>query len=586
MRRFVIIQVLLYMLLIPGTPDTFAQRTGMHPDLIGADLREIQQQYRRSIDRGVDSLIIYYADALYYDNQLTGAFVNYQRAFRLGLPFSEYQKRNFVHAAKKLNNGSPFDVKTGYFAGEWEVEVSITPFCNNSPNEDFAPFVWQDLVLVTSSRESQAKDKGRYQFTRQPFLNVYLFNDQCEIVAPAFLPENLNTPLHDGPIAIAQDTSLVIITRNYPEPNRAGVQNLYLSYYTRNNGRWSQSTKFPYNDEAYSVQHPFYDDLNRTLYFSSDMPGGYGGFDLYTSVWDGSNWSEPENLGTEINSLYDEVFPSLSPDGHLIYASNHIETSGGLDLVKFKDGQRLLFPPPFTTAYDDFAISFINQTSGYFTSNRFMDSFNDNIFYFEITRVEEPVLAEIPEPEPEDPIAEETLRAGFFVVYFDNDRPNPRSREQTTPLDYAQTFVSFLERRDRFYDNSSSPRQELDEFFDDAKTGMQQLEWLASFLYEELKQGREYTINFTAHASPLASSDYNLILSKRRFVSVENFLMQWNGGALEYYILDGALDYSNNPFGSDLARQGISADRDDPSSSIYGVGASRERRVTITWTAR
>ncbi len=590
MRIVLFFQIVFLVMLLQLTNDVFAQRSGAHSDLIGADLKQVQQQYRRAIDRGVDSLIIYYADALFYDDQLTGAFYNYQRAFRLGINFNEYQKRNFVHTAKRLNNRSPFEVRTGYFAGQWEVEASISPFCSNSSNEDFAPFVWQDLVVITSSRENPYLEKERYLFTRQPFLNIYLFDDRCEPVDPDFLPENLNTLLHDGPIAIAQDTSLVIVTRNYPEPNNLGIQNLYLAYYTSENGQWSQSTKFPYNDVSYSVQHPYYDDQSHTLYFSSDMPGGHGGFDLYTSVWDGSGWSEPFNLGPEINSIYDEVFPSLSPEGHLIFATNHIETSGGLDLVIYKNGQRLLFPPPFNTAHDDFAISFIDKTSGYFTSNRDMGAFDDNIFYFEITPPEEPLVAEMPvikpEEDPIDPIAEEALMAGFFVVYFDNDRPNPNSWEETTQLDYAQTYEGFMERRQRFFASSSSAPSELEFFFDDVEKGMQQLEWLASFLYDELKQGREHTITFTAHASPLARSEYNLVLSKRRFVSVENYLMQWNDGALEQFILDGALDYTNNPFGSDLSRPNVSADRDDPANSVYGVEASRERRVTITWTAR
>jgi len=74
-----------------------------------------------------------------------------------------------------------------------------------------------------------------------------------------------------------------------------------------------------------------------------------------------------------------------------------------------------------------------------------------------------------------------------------------------------------------------------------------------------------------------------MILSKRRFASVENFLRSWQGGVLEPYIEQGMLSYENNPFGSTQAPRDVSADRQDLSRSVYGVAAAAERRVTISW---
>ncbi len=75
------------------------------------------------------------------------------------------------------------------------------------------------------------------------------------------------------------------------------------------------------------------------------------------SRWNGKEWSKPENLGPDLNSSYNEVFPSLVPDGDLIYTSDHPGISGGLDLVLYKNNKRYLLPEPFNTSREDFSMS-------------------------------------------------------------------------------------------------------------------------------------------------------------------------------------------------------------------------------------
>ena len=73
-----------------------------------------------------------------------------------------------------------------------------------------------------------------------------------------FLPSTLNKNLNCGPIAIARDTSLLVITKNYVKPNKEQVQNLYLAFYVRENNEWSEEKLFPFNDVNFSLQHPYY----------------------------------------------------------------------------------------------------------------------------------------------------------------------------------------------------------------------------------------------------------------------------------------------------------------------------------------
>ena len=168
--------------------------------------------------------------------------------------------------------------------------------------------------------------------------------------------------------------------------------NLYFEYYVRNKKGWSAARKFYYTNPDYSVQHPYFDDKTKTLYFSSNMFGGFGGFDIYTIQWNGMHWEGLKNLGSEINTSYDEVFPNIDLEGNLIYATNHMETYGGIDLVLFRNGIRYLLPSPINSEFDDFGLTFDNNSDGYFTSNRSNQLFNDQVYKFTLNRSYDDIL--------------------------------------------------------------------------------------------------------------------------------------------------------------------------------------------------
>ncbi len=82
-------------------------------------------------------------------------------------------------------------------------------------------------------------------------------------------------------LPLSNDTSLLVITKNYAKPNKEQVQDLYLAFYVRENNKWSEEKLFPFNDINFSLQHPFIDNKTKTMYFTSNLPGGYGKFDIY-----------------------------------------------------------------------------------------------------------------------------------------------------------------------------------------------------------------------------------------------------------------------------------------------------------------
>lgn len=661
MKRVYTIITVLAVLVVSGFGfEASGQRHSLPHNLVGEDLQEVQKQYLKEINKGVDSLLIPYAEALYYDGQTALSYEMYQRADSLDLPFTNLQKRNFSHASRRLGKSSPYDQNTGYFSHEWQARAEVRKTGSNSPQEDFAPYIWRDKLFVTSSRiETNRRSQETYLFTKLPFVKVHAFDTLYKTTVNIdFLPESINSGFHNGPMAISQDTSLVVITRNYESPNENRLQNLYLEYYVKEEGVWSEAMPFPENEKTHSLQHPFYVDTTKTLYFSSDKPGGYGGFDLYKTVWDGEDWGASENLGPEINSPYDEVFPSFEPDGHLVYGSNHIETTGGLDLVLFKDNTRYLFPEPFNTVYDDLTISYLTDSSGYFSSNRNQLPFNDDIYAFSTTPLpflvrvvdsesnalisgvhvdftaDEPALEgrlitsangeglfhegyegpfeidlkltkegyhpkEISsdnfisednrwvltvklDPIPIEVTIDQLIPESYFVVYFDNDEPDPDSWSPETEQSYDETYIAYKERWPEYFDQGISSREDLEAFFSEVEKGMYYLELMIEFLEKEFEQGREYVIEFTSHASPLARDEYNMILSRRRFSAVENYLRKWEGGTLVLYINQHLLNYDNSAYGSSMASPDVPSDRQNP-ASIYSVEAAKERRVTVAW---
>jgi outer membrane protein OmpA-like peptidoglycan-associated protein len=358
------------------------------------DLKKSEKFFKNYYSSNQDSLTLKFADLVFAQGKYQEAFDAYKKADSLKMLFDDKRKSNYSHAANILKLKSPYFLQTNYFRSAASWDVSISSYSTNSSNEDMAPFCWNGNLFLTSSRFNvKNKIKLGYDFNELPFLDVYGFAaDGSELNLNRILPKAINTDRHDGPIAISKDTTLLIINRNFLDPNKKGVFNLFFEYYVRNKKGWSSARKFYYTNPDYSVQHPYFDDKTKTLYFSSNMFGGFGGFDIYTIQWNGMHWEGLKNLGPEINTSYDEVFPNIDLEGNLIYATNHMETYGGIDLVLYRNGIRYLLPSPINSEYDDFGLTFDNNSDGYFTSNRSNQLFNDQVYKFTLNRSYDAIL--------------------------------------------------------------------------------------------------------------------------------------------------------------------------------------------------
>ncbi len=230
-------------------------------------------------------------------------------------------------------------------------------------------------------------------WTGYSYLDLYYLekdaNGNWDIPVP--FDETLNGRFHDGPAVFNKEQDMIIYTRSAMKNEKKQLLNedrenqFYLYQSEKKDGKWSAPKELPFNSPDYSVGHPALSKDGKTLYFSSNMPGGYGGSDIYKSTYDGESWSEPINLGNVINTPGNEVFPSVGNDDRLYFSSEGHVTLGGLDVFVTESKGGIWSKPvnlayPLNSSQDDFAIIFNdNDTTGYVSSNR---SGEDMIYSF------------------------------------------------------------------------------------------------------------------------------------------------------------------------------------------------------------
>lgn len=215
---------------------------------------------------------------------------------------------------------------------------TITNEYINTSSSEFGPALFGNQSVVFSSARTDIQRSGQFQGKINNQLYMATIGNRGYLESPVFLKSSVKNEFNEGPIAYTADGTTVAYTKNnfVDGTRQIPSSGLELSIYLARispNGDWADIRPFPFNGSDYSTGYPSFSPDGNTLYFASNRPDGFGGFDIYASYKVGQSWSAPENLGPVINSAGDEITPFF--DGtSLFFASDWHQGLGGFDVFR------------------------------------------------------------------------------------------------------------------------------------------------------------------------------------------------------------------------------------------------------------
>ena len=340
-------------------------------------------------------------------------------------------------------------------------------------------------------------------------------------------------------------------------------------------------------------------ELNKKLHlaYSAQHPTGRGGTDLYIALLDQKGKiMSTENL-TGLNSIENEVSPWYDPLFQRLYFSSTWHAGfGGLDIFYSNlqaDGS--FGPPinlgmPYNSPANDLYF-FCKGDTAYLSSNRL-----GSLYASHPTCCSDVFFTYLDRPQPKQTQkSTEVIQIVQLPIqlYFENDHPNPKSTAETTEFSYEETYVKYksqyplyLQKVQEGRDTSAAryQAQSLYTFFEnEVDKGMNDLALFKEQVWQALQSGQQVSIIVQGFASPLAKSDYNVHLTKRRIASIVNYFEEADGGKFAPYMQTSParLQFIEVPMGEYQAKKEVSDNFYDQRNSVYSKDASLERRIEI-----
>jgi tetratricopeptide (TPR) repeat protein len=328
--------------------------------------------------------LYYYAEAQSYVSNYPKAIAYYRKCLELDPSNNEVIKKIW-----RLNNIQ--------YLYEDSIHFAVRPVPVNTEAGELCPAFYGNGIAFISNRSYGQLVKKVNAAINAPYYSLYFSSVSKDSVSgnllygeTTVLSKSFNKNFHMGPAVFYEGGRKMVFASSETETktNSRKMLNLYFAEFL--NGTWEVTSSFPYNSDKYSISDPAISKEGKTLYFSSDMKGGFGGRDLYKSEWINGKWTKPVNFGEIINTSGDEVYPFLHQSNVLYFASNGHAGMGGLDIFKatihpdgFDEPQNVGYP--LNTNHDDFGIVMDSlQTHGYFSSNRNKGGYNDDLYEFDM----------------------------------------------------------------------------------------------------------------------------------------------------------------------------------------------------------
>ncbi len=395
-------------------------------------------------------------DSYFYTNQMQNAAEVYELLFlrHEGAVEPGYQFRyahalmaagNYVKADELMNELTGENWDHDKFASELDTLVphkfKYDQVMNNQSSSDFGIGFYGDRVAFASTRN---QERPVYPWNKLPTLDLYSaqMSDEGEMTDIVLFSNAINTDEHESSATFSKDGKVMFFDRTNENrvKNENDVRVAHISLYRAENvdGEWKNVTKLPFSSEEYSVEHPSLSADGSKLYFSSDMPGGSGSFDIYVvDINEDGTYGTPRNLGSTVNTPHREQFPFISDEDVLYFTSDGHQGFGNLDIFRtegdFSSVENL--GGSINSGNDDFA--FVIKESdemGFFASNR---RGTDNLYQF--TREENEII-EAPTVTDETS-GQDIIPIDGSKIYFDFDKATIKP-ESKPVLDSVVTYMN------------------------------------------------------------------------------------------------------------------------------------------------
>jgi peptidoglycan-associated lipoprotein len=426
----------------------------------------------------------------------------------------------------------------------------------NSRQADFSPVYASDdynTVYFTSSREA-ATGKSINAVTGESFTDIFVSKlDRKNVWSqPVPVDGDINSEFDEGMCSFPSDYRTIYFTRCKNSKNKAqGCQILSSQLVS---GAWSKARVIDIANDSTVVAHPAISPDDLTLYFVSDMPGGRGGKDIWRVVRASAadNWGSPENLGADINTEGDEMFPYVHADGTLYFSSNGHIGMGGLDIFKAKNDEGRWIVEnmgyPINTYADDFGITFQNEEEqGFFSSNRTMRG-DDDIYIFTLPPLHFTLTGLVVDEKNNKPLTgasvkiissdgitnempvgndgtfKTNMKANTDFVFIASRKGylNGKERETTKGVDRSKDFKITIPLA-----SIENPIELTNILYDFAKWDLRPESMVAlDKLVEVLNDNPHITIELGSHTDSRGTAEDNQLLSQRRAQSVVDYLIE------------------------------------------------------------
>lgn len=430
----------------------------------------------------------------------------------------------------------------------------------NSRRGEFCPMLYgekYDQLYFTSSRTPKGANKDKDEtisaITGQRNNDFFLVkqDEQGNWLAPVELEDEVNTEFDEGTPSFSKDGNTMYYTYCAQDPEGPRTSEIYVS--TRSSAKWGKGTRASIvKDSVTALGHPAVSPDGKYLYYVSDAVGGFGGKDIFRSRLVGNDFGPMENLGPDINTPGDEMFPYVRDSVTLYFASNGHPGMGGLDLFKATQDSTGKWhvenlKAPINSMGDDFGITFEgDKEKGFFSSNRNDARGYDHLYSFElpvITIFIEGIVSDV----DENPIEDATVRIvgkdglnekvlakkdGTYRVELERDIRyvmmasargylNQNFELKTGPEEKNETYIV-----DFYLSPISKPVVIENIFYDfDKATLRPESQKALDEMIKMLNDNPNVTIELGAHTDRKGSDQYNERLAQRRAQSVVDYLI-------------------------------------------------------------